>query len=218
MVNIGKKILRKSKLLSRKGLYDFLGEQYGSLSNNSKILLVGSGGEIADHLNTFTLSKKFIVTAIDIDEKRKPDITGDICITDFNDKKFDAVVVAEVLEHVHSPQKAIANIFRVLNKNGKVILTVPFIFPIHDKPNDYYRFTRYGLELLLKKFSSIKIRGRNNWGEAIAVLMVRHVILEHTSKYFIVILGFVLYPLLKILGILFKTDAITTGYCVVAYK
>ena len=218
MINIQNYFTKKSKLFSRKGLYEFLGEQYALLPAKSKILLVGSGGEIAEHLNRIASKKNFILKSIDIDEKQKPDIIGDICIYDFNNKKYDVVILAEVLEHTHSPQNAINNIYSALKNGGKLIITVPFIFPIHDKPYDYFRFTRYGLELLLEKFNSIMITEKNNWGEAITVLFVRHVIEKHIGRYFLVIVAFFAYPLLKTLGNIFKTNAYTTGYYAIAVK
>jgi hypothetical protein len=49
--------------------------------------------------------------------------------------------------------------YRVLKPKGVLILTGPFYWPLHEIPNDYYRFSRYGFENLLKKacFQEIKI-------------------------------------------------------------
>jgi hypothetical protein len=38
-----------------------------------------------------------------------------------------------------------------LAPGGKLILTVPFIWHIHEEPRDFFRYSRYGLEYLLKK-------------------------------------------------------------------
>ena len=210
--------INKSKSLSRKGLYNFLGNQYDLLSDESKILLVGSGGRIASQLHKYALKKSFSVLSVDIDVSRNPDIVGDICSYDFNDDKYDVIIMAEVLEHFHNPQKAVENIYRVLNKGGRVIITVPFIFPMHDRPHDYFRFTRYGLELLFKDFDSISIKDRNNWGEAISILMVRHAIEKNWGKYIMTIMAYSFYPLFSLLGNAFKTDSFTTGYIAVAFK
>ena len=40
-----------------------------------------------------------------------------------------------------------------------LLLTLPFMWHVHDAPYDYYRYTRHGLQYLLEKngFSNIKI-------------------------------------------------------------
>ncbi len=47
------------------------------------------------------------------------------------------------------------------------------MFPIHERPYDYYRFTRYGLVFLLREFAEVRILERNSYFEAIDVLYVR---------------------------------------------
>jgi ubiquinone/menaquinone biosynthesis C-methylase UbiE len=46
---------------------------------------------------------------------------------------FDAIICISVLEHVFEYDKAINEIERVLKPGGKLLLTVPFGFPHHDK-------------------------------------------------------------------------------------
>lgn len=46
----------------------------------------------------------------------------------FVDGSFDFVLSAEVLEHVNSPQRAIAEIHRVLRPGGELFLSIPFDF------------------------------------------------------------------------------------------
>jgi hypothetical protein len=45
----------------------------------------------------------------------------------------------------------------VLHPGGRLILTTRFVFPIHDAPQDYYRFTRYGLAHLCRSFAEVSI-------------------------------------------------------------
>ncbi len=51
----------------------------------------------------------------------------------------------EVLEHLCKHQEALGEIARVLRPNGRLLLTVPFLYPVHDAPHDYQRLTAYGL-------------------------------------------------------------------------
>ena len=212
--------IRMSKLLSRKGIYPFLHKEFQNIGLGKKVLTIGSGGEINKVLKEYSTKNNFEVISFDISEERKPDILGDICTYDFKELEFDVVVIAEVLEHLHSPHLAIDNIKKILSKNGKLILTVPFIFPIHERPYDYYRYTKFGLRFLLQNFSDVVIKERNSWIEAISVLFVRLImdknIMSRIFAPFIIILVFINLPFVYLLAKLINTDFITTGYIVTA--
>ena len=211
-----------SKILSRKGIYPFLNREFEKIESNKKVLTIGAGGEVNKLLKKHSIENSFNVTSFDISENMRPDILGDICTYDFEENKYDYIVIAEVLEHLHSPHLAIDKIGHVLNSNGKVILTVPFIFPIHERPYDYYRYTKYGLGFLFKDFCNVKIKERNSWIEAINALHVRLVMDQNiTSRLFapfFIILAFLNLPFVLILSKIIKTDFITTGYLLTAEK
>jgi SAM-dependent methyltransferase len=63
---------------------------------------------------------------------------------------YDTVFASEVLEHIPQPDRAIADVYRVLKPGGKFILTVPYLSRLHEEPHDYFRYTRYGLQSLLE--------------------------------------------------------------------
>jgi SAM-dependent methyltransferase len=54
----------------------------------------------------------------------------------FADQTFDAVLMAEVLEHIWNDFKALSEARRVLKDSGKLVVTVPFY---HDKPEYHVR-------------------------------------------------------------------------------
>jgi SAM-dependent methyltransferase len=58
---------------------------------------------------------------------------------------------------VKNPQLAISEMFRVLRPGGIAIISSVFDFPIHNYPNDYWRFTPQGLRLLMSDFSPLEI-------------------------------------------------------------
>lgn len=91
----------------------------------------------------------------------------------FADGSFERVVCIEVLEHCHTPQRVLDEIHRVLKPNGQVILTTRFVFPLHDVPHDYFRYTKYGLQHLCRAFSKIEIQEEVQSAETIAVLLQR---------------------------------------------
>jgi SAM-dependent methyltransferase len=215
-------VVRLSKVLSRKGLYEFLRGEFSTIKADESVLTIGAGGEVQELLEQYSAQQKFAVTSFDIDKKYEPDILGDICDFDFGARTFDVIVLSEVLEHVHSPHLAIDNIHRLLSSNGRLILTVPFIFPIHERPHDYFRYTRYGLEFLLREFKDVRIKERNSWAEAINVLGPRLVVEKNRASQLIaplmVAAALVKLPFVMLLGKLVQTDLMTTGYVVTASK
>ncbi|MBZ0166274.1 MAG: class I SAM-dependent methyltransferase, partial [Candidatus Omnitrophica bacterium] len=66
------------------------------------------------------------------------------------DATYDTALCFSVLEHVHDPWKAVAEIRRVLKPGGTLILTVPHLSRLHEIPHDYFRFTHYGLWAMLE--------------------------------------------------------------------
>jgi SAM-dependent methyltransferase len=63
----------------------------------------------------------------------------------FRTASIDTVVLLEVLEHVDEPRQTLSSISRVLKSGGHLLLTMPFLYPIHDAPHDYQRYTLFGL-------------------------------------------------------------------------
>lgn len=67
----------------------------------------------------------------------------------FRDNSVDSVLSTQVLEHVPNPSLYIKEVYRILNRNGHLILTAPMQWRHHEEPFDYYRYTKYGIEHLL---------------------------------------------------------------------
>lgn len=76
----------------------------------------------------------------------KPDVFGDAAQLPIKQSSIDTVLMLEVLEHLHAPQRALSEIHRVLRPGGRLLLTIPFLYPIHDAPHDYQRYTIHGLK------------------------------------------------------------------------
>lgn len=67
------------------------------------------------------------------------------------DASFDGVVCTQVLGDVFDVREALSEMNRVLKTGGKVLLTESFIDPLHDEPDDYWRFTSYSLKRLCEE-------------------------------------------------------------------
>ncbi len=78
----------------------------------------------------------------------------------FDDRYTDTVTCFQVMEHLPEPAFFLSECYRILKSDGRLLITVPFMWHVHEAPHDYFRYTRYGLEYLLKKqgFKNINIR------------------------------------------------------------
>ena len=216
-------VIDLSKIRSRQGLYEFLNPEFANISKDEKVLTIGAGGKVNELLYHYAEKGGFEIISFDIDENKNPDILGDICTYEFEAESFDTIVMCEVLEHLHAPHLGIETVHHALKKGGKLILTTPFIFPIHDRPYDYFRFTKFGLEHLLSKFHDLFIEERNSALEAIDVLWLRlNKITGKRTHYLKKIIVFTVFylkrPLTLFLMRYVKTDIMTTGYNVRAIK
>ena len=68
--------------------------------------------------------KKINYTTFDLNSPLA-DIKGDICNLPFKENSFDFILCNHVLEHINDDNKAMKELYRVLNKNGTAILQVP---------------------------------------------------------------------------------------------
>lgn len=170
---------------------------------------------------------------MDINEGVRPDIVGDIVNMPFFDGYFDGVLCAEVLEHLKEPEIGIRQISRVLKRGGHLYLTVPQEWCLHYEPEDYFRFTKYGIRYLLEK-NGFKIEAVERIGgvfsltgqrlvdaiwSAIVNLLGRVMVLrwaERAATMFCFPMSLTFYLLGKVGDNIDKRDAI--GWAVLAVK
>lgn len=63
----------------------------------------------------------------------------------FENGVFDTIILSDVLEHIPAPDQLWGEMARILSREGKVIINVPFYYWIHEQPHDYYRYTEFAL-------------------------------------------------------------------------
>ena len=101
------------------------------------------------------------VVGIDLEPKNESVIKGDASNLKFKSAEFDIVVLTEVIEHLNNEQipKVLNEIFRVLHKNGKLIVTTPYKENFEQNmvccPNCKNKFHRYGHEQLFNSESEL---------------------------------------------------------------
>jgi len=209
-----------SKSMSRKNLSRFLGvaiDQY--IGHEGEFLNVGAGGAIAEELK----NRGITCSSIDVDPNRKPDMVMNLETLDgISDNSIDAIFCLEVLEHVKQPWKAAEAIFRVLKADGILIGSTPFLFPLHDEPHDYYRYTIHGIKHLFSPFTCLELKERNNYLDSVSVLLTRFFLVGTPRQKIAAALlsPFVLFVVLVLFPLSFITNQHqgTTGYFFVFQK
>lgn len=69
----------------------------------------------------------------------------------FGSATFDTVLCTSVLEHVHDAEAVVSEIARILKPGGRLIITIPFLYPTHEAPYDFWRTTHWGLRSVLTR-------------------------------------------------------------------
>lgn len=88
-----------------------------------------------------------------IHEQTEVDVFATLDKLPFENDTFDTILCTNVLEHVSESVKGFSELARVLKRNGYIIISVPFLYPLHEAPHDYYRYTVYGLKHQLERNS-----------------------------------------------------------------
>jgi SAM-dependent methyltransferase len=105
-------------------------------------------------------------TLTSCDLKARPGVYGDARTIPFADQSFDGVLCSQVLEHVDRPETVVREMERVLKPGGMGLISVPFFYNLHMEPNDYFRFSPYGIKKLFEGNSLIvrQLRGQGGIG------------------------------------------------------
>jgi SAM-dependent methyltransferase len=93
------------------------------------------------------------------------------------------VLLLSVLEHLQSPQLALKEAYRVLVPGGKILVSVPFSFPIHGFPFDFIRWTMEGLKMEMRN-AGFEIISENAIGNAFGSIVLNiNLLLKYHIKY-----------------------------------
>ncbi len=118
----------------------------GLFSRSDRILDIGCGD--APRYHRYFSGK---VVCADIIPTRASHLVSKAESLPLRSRSFDGIVCVNSLYCYGNPGMALGEFKRVLREKGILVLVTPFMYPIHDAPYDKYRFTRYGLEELLRK-------------------------------------------------------------------
>lgn len=114
-----------------------------------------------------------IDSAIMYDEINRPDLLWDGKTMPCDGNSFDCAIGTEVLEHCPYPEIILSEVYRVLKPGGVFFFTVPFLWNLHEVPNDQYRYTPFSLERHLHDvgFTCIEIFPTGGWHASLAQML-----------------------------------------------
>jgi SAM-dependent methyltransferase len=104
---------------------------------------------------------------------RAVDIVASADAIPVRDGAFDAALLTQVLEHVPDPRAVLGELHRILAPGGRLYVTVPLVWELHELPHDYYRYTSAGLSELMESagFDEVTVEARNDTFTTLAQLM-----------------------------------------------
>lgn len=165
---------------------------------------------------------------LNIDQATSPDYLCSCEKIPVEDGSFDMVLLTEVLEHLERPEVALKEAHRVLKRNGQIIATMPFLYPIHSDPCDYQRWTPMKIELEFKKagLSEVKIRTMGGFFAVVYDLLYASIGIASGNrcslknrfmrKFVMPVLAKIFMQMDKIF--MYKSEKITTGFYITATK
>lgn len=145
------------------------------------LLDFGCGSKPYQYL--FSKSTSYIGVDIEVsghgNEFKHADIFYDGKMLPFSNNTFDSIIAIEVLEHIPNVEQILAELNRVLKPEGRILITTPFMYPEHEEPYDYYRFTTNGYKVLLRENWNIThIEKLNNSHDVIFQLLLNNQLLS----------------------------------------
>ena len=119
---------------------EFYSRYASSIPSDSRVLDLG--GNKVRKRGRFDIDRYGLrVFYANLTSAKKPDVQADAASVPFSANQFDALICAEMLEHVPDPPAVLRETHRVLRDGGVLLFSVPFLHRIHGDPFDYGRYT-----------------------------------------------------------------------------
>ena len=158
---------------TRNGIAAFVAAAAREVKAGARVVDVGAGDapyrELFRHVDYITIDWEHSMHG----DSAASDISASADQLPLDNASADAVLLTEVLEHLSAPDVALSEIARVLRPSGRLYLTVPFVWILHEMPFDYFRYTPSALLMLLERsgFEDISITPRGDYFTTIAQLL-----------------------------------------------
>lgn len=135
-----------------------------------------------------------------------PDFFWDGNRMPFDDEKFESIICTEVLEHTINAKNILEEMYRVLKPDGFLFFTVPFFWPLHCVPDDYFRYTPFSLSKIIKDagFKELQIKANGGWHSSLGQILALWVTNGISNTFLRKIIKLLLIP---IVYLLYKIDS-----------
>ncbi|HZR91628.1 MAG TPA: class I SAM-dependent methyltransferase [Gaiellaceae bacterium] len=121
-------------------------------------------------------ASEYVGVDIDIDNPAA-DVLGPVEDLPLEDESFDVVLCTQVLEHCADPDRAVRELWRVTAPGGAVLASTHGVQVYHPSPEDYWRWTHTGLELLFLRngrWASVAVEPAGGMATCVAAVTGRY--------------------------------------------
>jgi len=136
--------------LHRRRILDFVRAVAVETSAHETVLDLGAGDgpyrELFDHATYISNDWEESVHP----GARSADVVAPAWDLPLDSSSIDLVLATELLEHVPDPGRVLRECARVIKAGGRLAVTVPMTWQLHELPHDYFRFTPAGIEELMR--------------------------------------------------------------------
>ena len=159
---------------TRGPILDFVREVAESVPDGARVLDVSAGEapyrELFDHADYVTTDWAHSVHP----GARAVDVVGPADDLPIDGESFDHILLTEVLEHTPDPTAVLSEMHRILRPGGRLHMTTPFVWELHELPFDFYRYTPWALDRLMRDggFAATDVEPRNDCFSTLAQMMV----------------------------------------------
>jgi SAM-dependent methyltransferase len=91
------------------------------------------------------------ITNLNIDRFPNVDVVGDAYALPYADGSVDGILCWAVIEHLEFPERAVAEMHRVLRPAGLALFNTPFLQAFHAYPNHFQNLTVVGQDRMLER-------------------------------------------------------------------
>ncbi len=135
---------------------------------NGEVLDIGGTNNTKEFLKSF-LPNNTNIKILNKNKNNKTDILADFDYYNNFRKQYDTLLSFELLEYLEYPKEFFNKAYKLLKPKGHIILSIPFLNPIHGDKLDNYRITKKKLIEIIKreKFKIIKFQNVGSVGTVI---------------------------------------------------
>ena len=134
-----------------------LNKEFKNISINGKTIDLGAKNGKASYYRFFNL-KYSEIDYVDINPTEsnilKLDLEKNLPISD---KSYNSVLAINLFEHIFNIQNLIEEIYRILDDEGKLIGSTPFMKEYHSDTHDFYRYTQDFYKKVFEKVGFVNI-------------------------------------------------------------